>query len=148
MYVVELKGRTNSQLPLMNQSVSAVWRNEQCVIYTGRTADINLSSFDYEGWPMLEDAYANLATIPNCIKTGDESVWGVCVWGGRWNVTIKPYGVNSVCDNTRRKEDERDEVTSQLVSLVLFCRRRWTLFFLPPLPIFNWFLFNRLFQRY
>ena len=61
----------------MNQSVSAVRRdNEQGVVYAGRTADVILGSFDDEGWPMLEDAYANLATVPGSIKTGDESVGG------------------------------------------------------------------------
>ena len=72
---MELKSRTRSQLPLVNQSVSAVQRdNEERVVYAGRTADLNLGSFDYEGWPMLKDADANLATVPGCIKTGGESV--------------------------------------------------------------------------
>ena len=74
-HVAELKGRTSSQLPVGNQSISAVRRdNEQHIIYAGRTVGVNLSSFDYEGSQMLEDAHTNLATVPGCIKTGGESV--------------------------------------------------------------------------
>ena len=58
----------------MNQLVSDIQRDESHVVYTGRTADVNLGAFDYEGCPMLDDAYAYLATIPCCIKTGGESV--------------------------------------------------------------------------
>ena len=75
MIVAELKGRTSNQLTLVNQSTSAVRRdNEKRVVYAGKTEGVNLGSFDYEGWPMLADAYENLATVPGCIKSGGESV--------------------------------------------------------------------------
>ena len=63
--VEELKGRTSSQLPLMNQSVSTVRKdNDQRVVYA-----VNLCSL------IMKVAYANLAIVPCCcMKKGDIAV--------------------------------------------------------------------------
>ena len=41
----------------------------------------------------------------------------------------KPHGGNSVCDNIEGKK--RQEGTSEVVSVILFHGRCWTLFFNP-----------------
>ena len=74
----------------------------------------------YEGWPILEDANANLATIPGCIKTGGELV-GV----ERWYVITKLCGVNFVHGNTRPNQ-QNQKLNRRQTIMISMADSKWS----------------------